>query len=282
MVVGRNAADSATKWSIGNDGSVNFTGTLYGGPATSGFGSTISQDTIATAVHAVGTVNPSSKAYALLGTHEDTSLGVQVGVAGLGVGRNASGAKPLIEGVEGQAYHDAAGTVTLMAGVAGYANMSGAGGTVTKMASLYAYSNDKSAGTVTNNYGLYVDAQTAGASNYSIFTAGTAPAQFGGAVISGLNTVTFSSTPTFDARLGNTQKITLTGNVTSSTLSNATAGEQVNFIICQDATGSRTFTWPSNVKGGMTIGSTASRCNAQNFIFDGTNAYALSSGVTNM
>jgi hypothetical protein len=32
----------------------------------------------------------------------------------------------------------------------------------------------------------------------------------------------------------------------------------------------------------MTIGSTASTCSAQNFIFDGTNAYALSSGVTNM
>ena len=282
MVVGRNAADSATKWSIGNDGAANFSNTIYGGPATSSFSSSISRDTIATAVHAVGTVNPTTKAYALLGTHEDNSLGVQVGVAGLGVGRNTSGAKPLVEGVEGQAYHDAAGTVTLLAGVSGYASMSGASGTVTKMTSLYAYPNDKSAGTVTNNYGLYVDAQTAGTSNYSVFTAGTAPAQFGGAVISGMNTVSFSSTPTFDAKLGNTQKITLTGNVSSSTLSNATAGEQINFLICQDATGNRTFTWPSNLKGGMTIGATASKCSAQTFIFDGTNAYGLSTGVTNM
>ena len=101
-------------------------------------------------------------------------------------------------------------------------------------------------------------------------------------IISGLNVVTFSATPTFDAALGNTQKITLTGNVTSSTLSNATAGETVNFIICQDATGSRTFVWPTNVLGGMTIGATLSKCSAQNFIFDGTNAYALSAGVTNM
>ena len=98
----------------------------------------------------------------------------------------------------------------------------------------------------------------------------------------GLNTVSFSATPTFDASLGNTQKITLTDNVTSSTLSNATAGETVNFIICQDATGSRTFVWPTNVLGGMTIGATLSKCSAQNFIFDGTNAYALSAGVTNM
>jgi len=99
---------------------------------------------------------------------------------------------------------------------------------------------------------------------------------------SGLKVVTFSATPTFNARDGNTQKITLTGNVTSSTLSNATMGEQIHFLICQDGTGSRTFVWPTNVKGGMTIGATLSTCSAQNFIFDGTNAYALSAGVTNM
>ena len=100
--------------------------------------------------------------------------------------------------------------------------------------------------------------------------------------VSGVNTVTYSATPTFDASLGNTQKITLTGNVTSSTLSNATAGQSINFLICQDATGSRTFVWPTNVLGGMTIGATLSTCSAQNFIFDGTNAYALSAGMTNM
>ncbi len=97
-----------------------------------------------------------------------------------------------------------------------------------------------------------------------------------------INTVPFSSTPTFDASLGNTQKITLTGNVTSSTLSNAVTGQTINFIICQDATGGWTFTWPANVLGGMTIGSDASKCSAQSFIFDGTNTYALSPGVTSM
>jgi hypothetical protein len=97
-----------------------------------------------------------------------------------------------------------------------------------------------------------------------------------------VNTVAFSSTPDFDASLANTHKITLTGNVTSSTLSNASAGQTISFLICQDVTGGRTFTWPTNVLGGMTIGSTASKCSAQTFIFDGTNAYALSPGVTNM
>jgi hypothetical protein len=101
-------------------------------------------------------------------------------------------------------------------------------------------------------------------------------------VVSGLNVVTFSATPTFDASLGNTQKITLTNNVTSSALLNATTGQTLTFVVCQDSTGGRTFVWPTNVLGGMTIGAIASKCSAQDFIFDGTNAYAVSSGVANM
>jgi len=101
-------------------------------------------------------------------------------------------------------------------------------------------------------------------------------------VVSGLNVVTFSATPTFDASLGNTQKITLIDNVTSSALSNAATGQTLSFVVCQDSTGGRTFVWPTNVLGGMTIGSTASKCSVQDFIFDGTNAYAVSLGVTNM
>ncbi|MBI4443517.1 MAG: hypothetical protein HY649_09115 [Acidobacteria bacterium] len=97
-----------------------------------------------------------------------------------------------------------------------------------------------------------------------------------------LTTVTFGATPTFDAGLGNSFKLTLTANVASSTLSNAQTGQQISFLICQDGTGSRTFVWPTNVKGGMTIASTMSTCSAQTFLYDGTNAYALSSGVTGM
>jgi hypothetical protein len=94
-------------------------------------------------------------------------------------------------------------------------------------------------------------------------------------------TVAFSATPIFDAQATNSFKITLTGNVTSSTFVNAAAGQYVNFLICQDATGSRTFVWPTNVKGAMTIGGTLSTCSAQVFYYDGTNAYATSPGVTN-
>lgn len=96
-----------------------------------------------------------------------------------------------------------------------------------------------------------------------------------GGVVGGLNTVTFSATPTFDFSKGNTQMITLTGNVTSSTLVNAAAGERLLFIVCQDATGSRTFVWPASMKGGGTIGATASKCSVQDFVWDGASARAV-------
>jgi hypothetical protein len=94
--------------------------------------------------------------------------------------------------------------------------------------------------------------------------------------------VTFSATPAFAFGSGATTfEITLTGNVTSSTVSGATAGQPATFILCQDATGSRTFVWPAGFKGNMTIGTTASKCNVQNFVYDGTSYYATAAGLTN-
>ncbi|HEV7523219.1 MAG TPA: hypothetical protein VGP89_19110 [Candidatus Angelobacter sp.] len=88
-------------------------------------------------------------------------------------------------------------------------------------------------------------------------------------------TVTFSATPTFDASKANVFKLTLTGNVTSSTLSNALTGQDLIFELCQDGTGGRTFVAPANVQGFLAISSTASACTTQEFIFDGTNAQPL-------
>jgi hypothetical protein len=170
-------------------------------------------------------------------------------------------------------------------------SMTGATGTITGVSSFISIPTN-AAGTWTNLYGLRLMAPAGAGTIINKWSvkgeAGAGIAEIADgiktakSIVSGVNTVTFSATPTFDASLGNTQKITLTDNVTSSTLSNATAGETINFLICQDGTGSRTFVWPANVLGGMTIGSTVSTCSAQNFIFDGTNAYAVSSGVTNM
>jgi hypothetical protein len=75
--------------------------------------------------------------------------------------------------------------------------------------------------------------------------------------------------------------ITLTGNVTSSTLMNATAGQWMTFVVCQDATGSRTFAWPSSVKGGGTVGATAGKCSVQAFVWDGSAARAMTSVQVN-
>ena len=89
-----------------------------------------------------------------------------------------------------------------------------------------------------------------------------------------LATVTFSATPIFDASTASTFKLTLTGNVTSSTLTNAVAGEPLAFEICQDATGGRTFVPPTNVQGWVTISIGANACVLETFIYDGTNAVA--------
>ncbi|MFB3921610.1 MAG: hypothetical protein ACE145_07800 [Terriglobia bacterium] len=281
MLVGRNAADAASKWAINNDGSSQFN-TLTAGPASASFGSLL-RGYIDAAGNRAGILNPTAgQVSGFAGVNQSSGATDQVGVTGLSAAEHPSGTKNYVAGVDGEAFHEAAGTVSLLTGVGGYASASAGAGAVTKMASLYAWQNTRDSGTVTDNYGLYVDPQTAGTNNYAVYTAGTTPSRFGGAISSGLNAVTFSATPTFDAALGNTQKITLEGNVTSSTLSNAAAGEALYFIICQNGSGNHTFAWPPNMRGGMTIGSTASKCSAQSFIFDGTTAYALSAGITNM
>jgi len=91
--------------------------------------------------------------------------------------------------------------------------------------------------------------------------------------------LSFSAAPTFDANQASTFKITLEGRVASSTLSGAASGQLLNFIICQDGAGDHSFQWPSNVRGGMIIGTAASKCSAQTFVSDGTYAYAVSSGA---
>jgi hypothetical protein len=90
----------------------------------------------------------------------------------------------------------------------------------------------------------------------------------------------FSATPVFDASAGTSFTITLTGNVTSSSVTNPTAGI-ITFIITQDGTGGRTFVWPANVKGESNIGSDANSVSVQSFIYDGTNWRATGPGSVN-
>ena len=79
---------------------------------------------------------------------------------------------------------------------------------------------------------------------------------------------------TIDLANGSVQILTLTGNVTY-TFPTATAGRSFLLIEKQDATGSRTVTWPAAVKWpsgtAPTITSTASRSDLFGFTADGTN-----------
>jgi hypothetical protein len=95
-------------------------------------------------------------------------------------------------------------------------------------------------------------------------------------------TVAFGKTLTFDLSAAGTQSVTLTGNVTASTLTNMQDGQTVSFLICQDSVGGRSFKWPANVVGGMQIGVAPGKCSAQSFVSDGSKLYATTPGVPNM
>lgn len=64
------------------------------------------------------------------------------------------------------------------------------------------------------------------------------------------NAVTFNATTmTLDCSLSNVFATTFTANVTvAPTISNPTDGQTINWFITQDATGSRTMTWPTSFK----------------------------------
>ncbi len=95
--------------------------------------------------------------------------------------------------------------------------------------------------------------------------------------------VSYSSTPQFTFGAGlNTFKITLTGDVTSSSVvTPPAAGTRATWIVCQDSTGNHAFAWPTGFHGTMTIGLAASKCSVQDNIYDGAAYWATSTGVIN-
>jgi hypothetical protein len=99
-------------------------------------------------------------------------------------------------------------------------------------------------------------------------------------------TIAFSATPTFNAATVSKFYISLTGNVTSSTLTGSVKDQLVIFVISQDGVGGRTFAWPTNVKG-QSIASGAGQTSTQAFTSDGTNLWPIgemtvSSGTTDV
>lgn len=100
--------------------------------------------------------------------------------------------------------------------------------------------------------------------------------------IFGITAVSFSATPVFDASTFPIPlfTITLTGNVTSSSVTNATSGQHITFEITQDATGGRTFAWPANFKDPSPIAPDATLVSIQEFVFDGSFWRPTGPGIT--
>lgn len=122
-------------------------------------------------------------------------------------------------------------------------------------------------GLLQNNAGTVVQATT-----FSL----TGSGQVGTRYTDGVNVVTFSATPVFDLSLGDTQMITLTADVTSSTFTNAPAAgfsQVARFIICQDGTGNHKFVWPTSIQGVTPVTQIASQCTSE--FFNVTNSLAI-------
>lgn len=89
----------------------------------------------------------------------------------------------------------------------------------------------------------------------------------------------FAPTMTFNAGVSNSIKLVLRGNVASSVIGSGTNGQSLTLLLCQDTTGSRSFTWPTNVRlagGGITLTRTPNKCDTVSMLFDGFNWYETS------
>lgn len=73
------------------------------------------------------------------------------------------------------------------------------------------------------------------------------------ALTSGVVALTYASTITVNAALGNTFRVTLTGNATMATPSNPADGQMILFEITQDATGGRTLAWSAAYVAGTDV-----------------------------
>jgi hypothetical protein len=94
----------------------------------------------------------------------------------------------------------------------------------------------------------------------------------GGAMTSAV-TVAYSATPTIDASLSNLFVVgTLTGNITSITMSNAQEGQFLSIRLRQDATGSRTVAVPSGAAVSGSISATANKTSYLNLTYNATDA----------
>ncbi len=84
-----------------------------------------------------------------------------------------------------------------------------------------------------------------------------------------IQTIAYATSINFDASIAGEFDLTLTGNVSSSTLNNVVAGQLLVFVITQDATGNRTFAWPANISNPGAIAPQAGVTSLQMFLVRG-------------
>ena len=94
------------------------------------------------------------------------------------------------------------------------------------------------------------------------------------------NALTFSATPAFNATSYNNFTMTLSGNVTSSTITGGTFGQGIFISLCQDSTGGRTVVWPTNLINAPVMASAASACTSLLAIYNGSNWLTASATST--
>ena len=84
-----------------------------------------------------------------------------------------------------------------------------------------------------------------------------------------LDSMSFSATPVFPAGSYGYFTMTLTNNVTSSSISGGTNGQQITLDLCQNGTGGYTLAWPSNLLNPPSINTNASGCTIVQAIYNG-------------
>jgi hypothetical protein len=99
-------------------------------------------------------------------------------------------------------------------------------------------------------------------------------------MLGNLEILSFTSTPVFPASSYSNFYLTLTNNVTSSTITGGSIGQVATIDICQNATGTYTFVWPTNLINAPPVQSNAGSCTSVVAVYNGTNWNTVSSSST--
>lgn len=91
--------------------------------------------------------------------------------------------------------------------------------------------------------------------------------------------VPWSATPEFPGDTYTAFRITLTGDVTSSTAPGTVSGNLYTYIIVQDGVGNRQFAWPANCHGASPINPTPNSVTVQTFVMSVSDLRAIGPGM---